>query len=136
MKKGEKSASDLTLFIDTSCQATKIAIFANGKMLVAKEWNGKDDLSEILLIKIDALLNELKVVLKDLCQIAVNPGPGSYTGLRIGITVANFLAWSHNVPVIAAEIKNNRLIKKNNFKKFILPNYQKCPHITKPKVKC
>jgi len=135
MKKREKSVFNLTLFIDTNVDATKIVVFAGNKILKAKEWRGGGDLSETLLSRINKLLGDLKLKLSNLNQIAVFSGPGSYTGLRIGITVANFLAWSLNIPIVAAETVNNELfIIQDRTQAFILPKYLKSPHITKPKI--
>lgn len=48
---------------------------------------------------IDELLKECGLKPSDLTQIAVAKGPGSYTGVRIGVTIAKTLAWSLNIPV-------------------------------------
>ncbi len=58
--------------------------------------------------------------LQDITQIEVNPGPGSFTGSRVGVTIANALALALNVPV-------------NGQKPPILPIYSSPPSITTPK---
>jgi tRNA threonylcarbamoyladenosine biosynthesis protein TsaB len=55
--------------------------------------------SSDILPKIQKVLANKNVTLSDLRAILVNIGPGSYTGIRIGVTVANTLAWSLNIPV-------------------------------------
>ena len=55
---------------------------------------------EILLPQIEDLLKSQHAKKTDLTAIAVNEGPGTYTGLRIGITTANTLAWSLDIPVL------------------------------------
>jgi len=71
------------------------------------------------------------VTLKDLTAILVNQGPGSYTGVRIGATVANTLAWSLDIPVYG--FKNGELDKKfaeitksseKKFSKIVTPIYE------------
>lgn len=60
--------------------------------------------SQELLPKINKLLESHKVKLSNLKAIAVFQGPGSYTGLRVGISVANALAWSLDIPVVEIKI--------------------------------
>lgn len=67
--------------------------------------------SQEVLRLIEEALKKKKASLKDLTEIKVNVGPGSFTGLRIGITVANTLAWILGIKV--------------NGKKFVLPDYGK-----------
>ena len=133
----EKSISKYILFIDSSADETRIALFQDGEVITIKKWIGKSDLSETLLIEIEKLLKNSKVKIKDTGQVAVNQGPGSYTGLRIGMTVANFIAWSLGIPIVTANFQDNKLImgrecKTNNF---ILPKYFYPAKITKAKRK-
>jgi len=67
----------------------------NKKKLVKKQKLG----SQVVLPLIYQILKKNKVDLKDLTEIEVNPGPGSFTGTRIGITVANTLGFLLNIPV-------------------------------------
>ncbi|KPJ70104.1 hypothetical protein AMJ51_02590, partial [Microgenomates bacterium DG_75] len=48
---------------------------------------------------IDQVLKEEKKSLKSLTEIEVNLGPGSFTGLRVGVSVANALAWALKIPI-------------------------------------
>lgn len=66
--------------------------------------------SENILSLIDKLLKKCHTNLNELSGIQVNEGPGSYTGLRVGISVANALSIILNIPV--------------NGKKQVFPNYQ------------
>ena len=85
------------------------------------------DQSRDLLIKINELLKNKKISLNDISAIAVNRGPGSFTGVRVGITTANTLAWSLDIPIIGyldgqleSGLKN---IKDKNFSNIVLPFY-------------
>ncbi len=78
------------------------------KVLVAIELNGKrvEKASEIgvkksqtVLPMIDVLLKENDLELKDISEIKVEIGPGSFTGLRVGIAIANMLGTLLNIPV-------------------------------------
>lgn len=55
--------------------------------------------SQVVLLLIDKVLKENKIALKDLTGIEVNLGPGSFTGLRVGVSVANALSYSLKIPV-------------------------------------
>lgn len=55
--------------------------------------------SQVLLPMIDRLLKKTKVDYKDLMGIKVSTGPGSFTGLRVGVSVANALGYSLGIPV-------------------------------------
>lgn len=55
--------------------------------------------SQQVLLMIDEILKKNKKTLKDLTEIKINCGPGSFTGLRVGIAVANALAWVLKIPV-------------------------------------
>jgi len=102
--------------------------------------------AEKLLPLVDELLKKSKSALTDLKAIFVVTGPGPFTSLRIGITVANTLAYSLNISVLGfktSEFKNiNDLIKKGIKRlnqsagvKFVYPHYGLKPNITKPKKK-
>ena len=132
MMKKEKSLSKLFLYIDTSAETTHLALFENIELLDEIFWVGKGELTEVLLKKVDKLLLKNQKTKEQLNTILVFPGPGSYTGLRVGITVANFLAWSLKIAIAAAEIKDKKLMISNS-ENYILPEYFSDPHITKPK---
>jgi tRNA threonylcarbamoyladenosine biosynthesis protein TsaB len=88
-----------------------------------------DDQSRDLLVKTNELLKDEKLTLSDIKAIAVNRGPGSFTGVRVGITTANTLAWSLDILVIGyldgkLEDGLNNIIEKK-FSKIVLPFYDK-----------
>jgi tRNA threonylcarbamoyladenosine biosynthesis protein TsaB len=55
--------------------------------------------AQLVLPFVEELLKEHDLKLKDITGIEVNQGPGSFTGLRVGITIANTLGWLLNIPV-------------------------------------
>lgn len=88
--------------------------------------------SEDLLLAIDGMLKKEKLSLQDIDKILVNQGPGSYTGVRVGVTVVNTLGWSLDVPVFGykeGELEKTLLkiakLKIDHFKNIVLPFYQK-----------
>jgi len=85
----------LKLSIDTP-DNQKIIIGLNKKRW---EFETKKPKSQKLLELIDKTLKKQKQSLKDVTEIEVNLGPGSFTGLRVGISVANTLAWALKIPI-------------------------------------
>jgi tRNA threonylcarbamoyladenosine biosynthesis protein TsaB len=83
--------SSLTLFIDTSDMNTaKIAIETDGKRY-EKTSQSRLMKSQMVLPLIEELLEEKAHTLSDITAIMVATGPGSFTGLRVGIAIANAL---------------------------------------------
>lgn len=88
-----------TLLIDTSNQPLAVAIMNENQILLNHQSNIKKNHSLQLMPVIENILKEANIVPKDLTEIVVANGPGSYTGLRIGITTAKTLAYALNIPV-------------------------------------
>lgn len=90
----------MILGIDTSSDTMTIALFNNGVVIGEYTTNLKKNHSVRLLPAIAALMDECSVNPTDLKKIAVAKGPGSYTGLRIGVTVAKTMAWDAGIPIV------------------------------------
>lgn len=100
----------MKLFIDTSAVTTaKIALEIDGKRL-EKTSESKILKSQTVLPMIEELLLAHGLKLTDITAITVETGPGSFTGLRVGATVANALGHLLNIPV-------------NGKKTLVLPTY-------------
>ncbi|WP_461202851.1 tRNA (adenosine(37)-N6)-threonylcarbamoyltransferase complex dimerization subunit type 1 TsaB [Anoxybacillus sp. TBDG-1] len=88
------------LAIDTSTFVMGIAIVdgqvVKGEMIT----NLKKNHSIRVMPAIEALLQECEISPQDLDRIVVAKGPGSYTGVRIGVTIAKTLAWTLNIPLV------------------------------------
>lgn len=80
------------LAIDTSTEDSSVAVFEDGKIVGECTVNQKRTHSETLVPIIKDLLSYLSIDLEELDLIAVGKGPGSFTGVRIGMTVAKTLA--------------------------------------------
>ena len=89
------------LCIDTATDVCTVSIFENEKCLCAKESGEERSHAVQLAVYIDEALKETGLSVSDLDAIAVSMGPGSYTGLRIGVSTAKGLCYGANVPLIA-----------------------------------
>jgi len=88
------------LAIDTSNAVMGIALVDNGTVKGEVITNIKKDHSTRAMPAIQALMADCRIAPKDLNLIVVAKGPGSYTGVRIGVTIAKTLAWTLNVPIV------------------------------------
>ena len=89
-----------TLYIDTSSSFLYAGILEDTNILqeIKKEFG--QDLSKEALPEIDKLFKKAKLNPKDINRIVVVNGPGSFTGIRIGITIAKTYAWALNLDII------------------------------------
>ena len=87
------------LAIETSTHACSVALRANGELFHKREVAARRH-GELLLPWVEALLTQAGVAFDALDAIAVSQGPGAFTGVRMGIAVAQGLAMAHNIPVV------------------------------------
>ncbi len=86
--------------IDTSTSSLTVAITENGHILGERHSQAERNHSIYLIPMIQELLQSLSLAPSDLDGIAVGVGPGSYTGVRIGVTVAKTMAWTLGLAVL------------------------------------
>jgi len=92
------------LNIETATKNCSISIAKDGKTLLCKEGAEQGySHAEKLHVFIQEALQELNLDFSDLTAIAVSQGPGSYTGLRIGVSAAKGLCYALNLPLIAVD---------------------------------
>ena len=90
------------LCIETATTNCSVAIAHSGKTLAVKEdYNGSYSHAEKLHLFIQEILVENNLKLSNLDAIAISTGPGSYTGLRIGVSAAKGLCFSLDIPLIS-----------------------------------
>lgn len=88
------------LAIDTSTNVLGVGIASNEKIIGEYITNIKRNHSTRVLPAIDFLLKDCGMDIKEINKIIVANGPGSYTGLRIGLTIGKTLAWTLNIPIV------------------------------------
>lgn len=95
---------DYILNIETSTKNCSVSIAKEGKTIICKEIAEEGySHAERLHIFIEESLKEAGLAYKDLSAIAVSQGPGSYTGLRIGVSAAKGLCFALDIPLIAVD---------------------------------
>ena len=92
------------LHLETSTKVCSVALSLNGNLIALKE-NEEDGYShgENLTLFIQDVLKQASISVKELNAVSVASGPGSYTGLRIGVSTAKGLCYPLNIPLIAID---------------------------------
>ena len=92
------------LNIETATKNCSVALAKDGKTILCKEIAEEGySHAERLHVFIDEIINEVGITFQELSAIAVSQGPGSYTGLRIGVSAAKGLCYALGVPLIAVD---------------------------------
>ncbi|MGQ0827399.1 MAG: tRNA (adenosine(37)-N6)-threonylcarbamoyltransferase complex dimerization subunit type 1 TsaB [Bacteroidota bacterium] len=91
----------LILNLETATTVCSVSLAKDGDLLTFKEHTGDYSHAENLTLFIDDVFQQAKLKLSDIDAVAVSKGPGSYTGLRIGVSTAKGLCYSLNKPLIA-----------------------------------
>jgi tRNA threonylcarbamoyladenosine biosynthesis protein TsaB len=91
----------LILSIETGTDICSVALSNDGELMALRESNEGRDHAKKVAIFVDELLKETGVQPSDLDAIAVGKGPGSYTGLRIGVSFAKGMCYALNIPLIS-----------------------------------
>ncbi|MGH7794399.1 MAG: tRNA (adenosine(37)-N6)-threonylcarbamoyltransferase complex dimerization subunit type 1 TsaB [Candidatus Binatia bacterium] len=108
------------LGIDTAIPTASVALVENGELLVeqiqARLAGGpRGNHAEVILPLIQSLFNKAKITLSDLSGMAVSIGPGSFTGLRIGLATAKGMAYESNLPLIGVSTLHAGAARVRNF---------------------
>lgn len=127
----------LILTLRTDKPASEVGLYDDNEQLVYKVWEAHRKLAETLSDKIANILHSNEKEFSDIEGIVVYRGPGSFTGLRIGIAVTNALAYSLDVPIVGEtndwiEHGISRLLQGEN-DKTVLPEYGQDVHVTQQK---
>lgn len=126
----------MILTIRTDKPEAEIGLYdADGTQIAAYTWHAHRELADTLLTQIRDLLGAQHKDFADITGVVVFRGPGSFTGLRIGITAANALAYGQSIPITGAMGEDwaqtgvKQLAAHQN-DQIVLPEYGAEAHIT------
>ena len=90
----------ITLYLDTTSSFLYTAIIKDDNTIAEIKEHLGNNLSEYTLPRIEEMLTVRNISVDEIDKIVVVNGPGSFTGIRIGLTIAKTLAWAKNIPII------------------------------------
>ena len=128
----------MILALKTDQPEAELYLLSEDKVLSSYHWHAHRQLSNTLLEKIEVLLKDSNQKLVALTGVIVYKGPGSFTGLRIGIATMNTLSYSLNIPIVGTTTEEWLAIGKKALLdtqdgSYVQPLYGSAPTITKPK---
>jgi tRNA threonylcarbamoyladenosine biosynthesis protein TsaB len=110
------------LNIETATKNCSVALSKNGVTIICKETAELGySHAEKLHVFIDEIIKEAQITFQDLSAVAVSQGPGSYTGLRIGVSAAKGLCYSLGIPLIAIDTLLVLASKVDNSDGLVIP---------------
>ena len=129
----------MILALKTDNPVAEISFYSpKGEKIHHYSWQADRQLAQTLMQVLTELMDVVQADFSALTGVVVYKGPGSFTGLRIGITVANTIAYAQNIPIVGALGDNwvndglNRLVKLES-DRIVLPHYGAEANISKPK---
>lgn len=128
----------IILTLRTDKPDAEVGLYSGQTQLAYQVWTAHRQLAETLHRRIEELLESQQKDWSDIGAIACYQGPGSFTGLRIGLTVANALSYSYGLPVVAEQDPEwletaIRRLENGEKDELALPYYGADAHITQPK---
>lgn len=108
------------LLIDTTSSYVTVSIVEDNNILYNYHEEIKSDMSSRILPIIDEGFKNINFSLRDIDKIFVANGPGSFTGIRIGVTIAKTIAWTLNIKIVPISSLELMATTKTN-KKYIIP---------------
>jgi tRNA threonylcarbamoyladenosine biosynthesis protein TsaB len=128
----------LIITLRTDKPEAELGLYDGEQQLAYEVWTAHRQLAETIHSKIKELLDEQSKTLAAIEGVIAFEGPGSFTGLRIGLTVANTLAYALQVPIVGAtdpqwlETGIEKLLAGKGATA-VMPQYGAPVHITTPK---
>lgn len=128
----------IILTIRTDKPEAEVGLFDATSKLAYETWQAHRELSNTVHKKLEALLASQNKTWQDLQGIIVFEGPGSFTGLRIGISIANALADALHIPIVAEQTdqwlqKGIARLQAGEQDEIALPFYGRDANITSPR---
>lgn len=128
----------MILAIRSDKPEAELYLLDNNKVIKDLKWPAHRELADTLLGNITKLMDSAGIKLKSIEGVIIFTGEGSFTGLRIGTTAANALAYGLTIPIVSAE--SDSWIELGLAKlehqlpgEYVIPKYSSEPNITKSK---
>ena len=127
----------MILLLDTSTPECRLSLI-EGDWRYDNTWEANRELAKGLLSYLQSQLEAQQKTWKDLTGLGVFKGPGSFTGLRIGITVLNTISYSEGIPIVGETGEDWRekalqRLANDESDKVVLPEYGGEANITQPR---
>ena len=90
----------ISLFIDTCTSNLILAVFKDKQIINQFIQRNDTNLSTVFTSLVEQLLSEVHLGVNQVKKVFVSVGPGSFTGVRIGLTFAKILAWAKDIPIV------------------------------------
>lgn len=129
----------IILLIKTDQPLAELYLYNDQQLLASLKWSADRTLAETIHLKLVELLDKRSMKINQLDAVAIYSGPGSFTGLRIGHSVANALAYGLGLPIIGVGgsdwIKQSigLLVEGSKDNVIAVPQYGAPARITKPR---
>jgi tRNA threonylcarbamoyladenosine biosynthesis protein TsaB len=128
----------IILTIRTDSPEAELGLYENDKQLAYKTWTAHRELGRTIHTELSSLLQAAGKELAEVQSIVAFTGPGSFTGLRIGLTVANTLAYSYNLAIVGSQddgwiAAGIGRLQQGEDTKVVLPVYGAEANITLPR---
>jgi tRNA threonylcarbamoyladenosine biosynthesis protein TsaB len=128
----------IILTLRTDKPIAELRLYEDKRLLSKTSWTAHRILADTIHLKMDKMLNKSSISLADIEGLVVYSGPGSFTGLRIGASVANSLAYGLGIPLVAVTGENwpasgLASLMAGRDDKTVHPKYGFSANITKPR---
>ena len=109
------------LYLDTSSSFLYTAILENDNIIAEVKEKLDNNLSTYALPRIEEMFTVKGISVDEIDKIIVVNGPGSFTGIRIGVTIAKTLAWAKNIPIIPISSLEAMAVSSDGNYNYIVP---------------
>lgn len=99
--KKEEPRGPFILALETATPVSSVAVFEGNAVIASQEYYSAQRHARLITVMIQHLLEDLELSVQDLSAVCVAKGPGSYTGLRVGVSTAKGLCMARDLPLLA-----------------------------------